>query len=132
MDAHGPLRAFRDRYVASYSGLSYDLAPGAIGVHPDNLASVPELVGRRVLVTHQAAGPLVPRPFFTVVALGRMMRNAWSLAEQGGVVFSSFDLDDPHGGRLLGTLEEGDPVFLNAAVSRLPEPAVRRPGLTAA
>lgn len=131
MDAHGPLRAFRDRYVASYSGVSYDLAPGVIGIHPDNLAQVPELAGRRVLVTHETLQPLAARPF-RVVALTRMMRNAMTLAEDGGVVFSTFDLDDPDGHRVLAALEWGDSVFLNSALSRLPEPTVRRPGLSAA
>lgn len=130
MDAHGPLRAFRDRYVASYSGVSYDLAPGVIGIHPTNLHQVPELAGRRVLVTHEALPPRVARSF-TVVSLTRIMRNAIELAQEGGVVFSSFDLDDPEGARILGDLEWGDSVFLNSALSRLPDPAVRRPGLSA-
>ena len=127
MDAHGPLRAFRDRYVASYNGLSYDLAPGAIGIHPGHLAQVPELAGRRVLVSHEALPTRGPRPCFTVVPLDRLMRDAIRLAEGGGVVFSSFDLDEPDSADFLAPLQEGAAVFLNAAIGRLPEPGVRRP-----
>ena len=131
MDAHGPLRAFRDRYVASYTGLSYDLAPGVLGIHPEKLAQVPELAGRKVLVTREDALPRGLRPSFTVVPLTRMMRNALSLAEGGGVVFSSFDLEDPAASPILADLEWGEAVFLNSALDRLPDPAVRRPGLSA-
>lgn len=129
MSNQGPLRAFRDRYVASFDGLSYDLAPGAVGVHPDHLRLVPELAGRRVLVSHAATPslPLGHRPAFTVVSLTPLMRNACSLAEAGGVVFSTFDLDDPSHGRLLEALGEGETVFLNSALDRLPEVVVRRP-----
>ena len=130
MDAHGPLRAFRDRYVASYTGLSYDLAPGVIGIHPEKLVQVPELAGKRVLVTREAALPRGVRPSFTVVPLGRMMRNALRLGEQGGVVFSSFDLEDPAARPILEDLQWGEAVFLNSALARLPDPSatVRRPG----
>lgn len=127
MDAHGPLRAFRDRYVASYTGLSYDLAPGVIGVHPGRLTHVPELAGKRVAVSHESLATRAPRPTFTVVPLSRLMRNALSLAQTGGVVFSSFDLEDPGASGFLAALREGDSVFLNSAIDRLPEPRVRRP-----
>lgn len=127
MDAHGPLRAFRDRYVASYNGLSYDLAPGVIGIHPGSLATVPELAGRRVLATHESLSPRGPRPFFTVLPLSGMMRDAMRLAEGGGVVFSSFDLDEPATHGFLADLHEGNAVFLNAAIARLPDPGVKRP-----
>lgn len=132
MDAHGPLRAFRDRYVASYTGLSYDLAPGVIGVHPSCMSQVPELAGRHVLVSHEALPSRAPRPCFTVVPISRMMRNALVLAESGGVVFSSFDLDDPGACRFLAALREGDSIFLNSALDRLPDPGVRRPTVGAA
>ena len=133
MDAHGPLRAFRDRYVASYTGLSYDLAPGILGIHPEKLVQVPELAGRRVTVTREAPLPRGVRPAFTVVPLTRIMRNARGLAERGGVVFSSFDLEDPVTRPILEGIEWGEAVFLNAAIERLPDPsdAVRRPGLSA-
>lgn len=133
MDAQGPLRAFRDRYVASYTGLSYDLAPGVIGIHPERLAQVPELSGKRVLVTREGQPPRGPRPAFTVLPLTRLMRNALGLAAGGGVVFSSFDLEDPSARPMLEGIEWGEAVFLNAAFARLPDPesAIRRPGLSA-
>lgn len=126
----GPLRAFRDRYVAGYGGVSYDLAPRALGVHPERLAQVPELEGRTVLVSLGRGGPqpLSRRPAFTVVATSRAMRNAAGIAERGGVVFSCYDLDDPDAARLLADLGVGDPVFLNAALDRLVGEVVRRPG----
>lgn len=133
MDAHGPLRAFRDRYVASYTGLSYDLAPGVLGIHPERLVQVPELAGRRVAVTRETPAPRGVRPAFTVVPLTRLMRNALGLARDGGVVFSSFDLEDPAARPILEDIQWGEAVFLNAAIGRLPDPAdaVRRPGLSA-
>lgn len=131
MDRHplaGPFRAFRDRYVAPFAGLSYDLAPRAVGVHPDHLARVPELAGREVLVSHDTAkpSPLSRRPAFRIVELNAMMRDALGAA-QHGVVFSVFDLDDPAAGRLLAPLHPGDGVFLNSALERLPGDIVRRP-----
>jgi hypothetical protein len=126
----GPVRAFRDRYVASFGGLSYDLAPRAIGVHPARIVSVPELAGRSVLVHGEAPLPsrLAPRPAFHVVVLDHLMRNARELTEQGGVVFSTFDLEDPDVASILAQLDRGDPVFLNSAFSLLPDVVVRRPG----
>jgi hypothetical protein len=126
----GPLRAFRDRYVAGYGGVSYDLAPRAIGVHPGALAMAPELPGRRVLVQAEDAHrlPLHRRPAFTVVVLDHLMRNARELAQRGGVVFSSFDLDDPAVASLLANVDLGDPLYLNASLERLPDVFVRRPG----
>lgn len=126
----GPLRAFRDRYVAGFSGVSYDLAPRAIGVHPAAVARVPELPGRRVLVQTDESlpAPLHRRPAFTVVVLDHLMRNARALAEFGGVVFSSFDLDDPAVASFLGHLDTGDALYLNASLDRLPDVVVRRPG----
>lgn len=126
----GPFPAFRDRYVAAYAGVSYDLAPGAMGVDPDFLQNAPDLPGRIVLVSHDARVPRpLPRrrPAFLVVALDRMMRNAMGAAALGGVVFSTFDLDDPARGTVIEALDPGDPVYLNAAVDRLPDVAVRRP-----
>jgi len=122
----GPLRAFRDRYVAGYVGVSYDLAPRVIGIHPANARFVPELPGRRVLVQAERAHARLT-PAFTVVALDRMMRNARELAEQGGVVFSSFDLEDPDVAPLLAHADRGDAMYLNAALERLPDEIVRRP-----
>ena len=128
--AGGPLRAFRDRYVAAFGGVSYDLAPRAIGVHPASLALAPDLPGRRVLVQAEDAhpGPLHKRPSFTVVVLDRLMRNARGLAEAGGVVFSSFDLDDPSVASFLARLDFGDALYLNASLERLPDVVLRRPG----
>jgi hypothetical protein len=125
----GPLRAFRDHYVAAYGGISYDLAPRAIGVHPGALALAPELPGRRVLVQpeHAAPGPLHKRPAFTVVVTDHLMRNARGLAEAGGIVFSSFDLEDPVVAHLLARLDWGDPLYLNAALERLPDGVLKRP-----
>ena len=129
----GLFRAFRDRYVASYGGLSYDLAPRAVGVHPDQLARVPELVGREVLVSADGLkpAPLHKRPSFRVVELNAMMRDALGTAEQG-VVFSVFDLEDPVAGRLIARFDPGESLFLNSAVERLPGDVVRRPGNSAA
>lgn len=126
----GPLRAFRDRYVAAFSGVSYDLAPRAIGVHPASLTLAPDLPGRRVLVQSDDAHPipLHKRPAFTVVVLDRLMRNARHLAETGGVVFSSFDLDDPSVASFLARLDFGDSLYLNASLERLPDVVLRRPG----
>lgn len=126
----GLVRAFRDRYVASYGGVSYDLAPRVVGVHPEQLAKVPELAGREVLVTHEALrpAPLHRRPSFTVVALSRLMRDALGRGEPGGVVFSVYDLEDPMAGPLLSHLGHGEPVFLNASLDRLGGgDVVRRP-----
>jgi hypothetical protein len=125
----GPFPAFRDRYVAAYAGVSYDLAPGVVGVAPDFLQNAPDLAGRVVLVSHDArfARPLPQRPTFRVVALTRLMRNALGAAALGGVVFSTFDLDDPDRGAVIEPLDPGDSVYLNAAVDRLPDVAVRRP-----
>lgn len=124
----GPFRAFRDRYVAPFAGLSYDLAPRAVGVHPEHLARVPELADREVLVSHDTAKPasIVKRPSFRIVELNSMMRDALGAA-QHGVVFSVFDLDDPAAGKLLAPLAVGDGVFLNTALERLPGDIVRRP-----
>jgi hypothetical protein len=127
--ATGPLRAFRDRYVAALAGLSYDLAPRVVGVHPDHLALAPELPGREVLVSPGAGKPEPPsrRPAFRVVELDRLMRDALGQAAEGGVVFSVFDFDDPQTGGLLSRLRLGEPVYLNAAVDRLAEVVVKRP-----
>src|SRR5687768_5488101 len=124
----GPFRAFRDRYVAAYAGLRYDLAPGAVGIDPDFLHNAPDLAGRTVLVSHDARhpAPLPQRPTFHVVPLDRRMRNALGAAAAGGVVFSTFDLDDPPRGALLEPLDPGDAVYLNAAVDRLPDVRLRR------
>lgn len=130
--APGPLKAFRDRYAAPFAGVSYDLAPGALGVDPQFLENAPDLPGRRVLVTHEdlSGRDAVRRPSFAVVTLTRIMRDARRLASQGGLVFSSFDLDDPEAGAVLQGLEPGTTVFLNSAISRLPDVAVRRPTLS--
>lgn len=132
--APGPFAPFRDCYVASYAGVSYDLAPGAVGVDPAFLDNARDLPGRVVLVARDGgpARPAATRPAFLVVALTRLMRNALGAASDGGVVFSSFDLDDPHRAPLLGRLGHGDPLYLNAAVDRLPDATVRRPYDTAA
>lgn len=128
-DPHsGPFRAFRDRYAAPFAGLSYDLAPRAVGVHPGHLARVPELAGRDVLVSHESAKPasLSSRPAFHIVELTAMMRDALGAARYG-VVFSVFALEEPAAGRLLAPLARGDGVFLNTAIQRLPGDIVRRP-----
>lgn len=124
----GPMRAFRDRYVASYAGLSYDLAPRAVGIHPDHLARVPELAGRDVLVSHDASrpAPLSTRPAFRIVELNALMRDALGVARHG-VVFSVFDLEDPAAGKLIERLAPGESVFLNSALGRLPDGNLRRP-----
>lgn len=124
----GPMRAFRDRYVASFGGISYDLAPRAVGVHPEHLARVPELAGREVLVTHDGSrpAPLFRRPSFQIVELTDMMRDALGVSSRG-IVFSVFDLEDPLAGPLLGDLAVGESLFLNSAVGRLPTDVVRRP-----
>lgn len=124
----GPLRAFRDRYVAPYAGLSYDLAPRSLGVHPEHLARVPELAGRDVLVSHdgQRPAPLSLRPAFRITALTALMRDALGVARHG-VVFSVFDLDDPTTAKLIVPLEPGESLFLNSALARLPADIVRRP-----
>src|ERR1051325_11770931 len=105
----GPFAAFRDRYVAAYAGVSYDLAPGAVGVDPDFLQNAPDLAGRLVLVSHdaRAARRIVQRPTFLVVALDRLMRNALGAAALGGGVFSTFDLEDPARGPVLEGLDPG-------------------------
>lgn len=125
----GPVRAFRDRYVAHFVGVSYDLAPGVVGVHPAALRSAPELPGREVTVSCERAPrtPLGARPTFTVVALTRLMRNASELALEGGVVFSSFDLEDSDASAVLARMQDGETVFLNAAVERLRGDVVKRP-----
>lgn len=123
-----PLKAFRDRYVAPYAGLSYDLAPRAVGLPPEHLAELPELQDADVLVSadHVRSGPLHQRPSFRVVALNSLMRNALGVAEQG-VVFSVYDLDDPLAGKLIQRLAPGESVILNSAVGRLTGEVVRRP-----
>lgn len=128
-----PFRAFRDRYVAAYAGVSYDLAPRAVGVHPDDLAAAPDLAGRTVLVSCEGerTRPLHLRPTFTVVSLSQLMRDALRHVARGSLVFSSFDLDDPTAGDLIAGLSEGDPVFLNASVDRLPAASLRRPDFAA-
>lgn len=133
MEPTGPLRAFRDCYVGLFRGFSYDLAAGAIGVHPDFVQLAPELPGRRVVATHEGhrAPPRVQLAC-QVVVMDRLMRDARAVGEEGGLVFSTFDLDDPHGRRFLDKLSLGDPVYLNAALSRLPEPVVKRPDAFAA
>lgn len=129
--APGPLKAFRDRYVAPYAGVSYDLAPGVVGVDPEHLQNAPDLPGRLVVVSHDElpAKALLKRPAFVVVALTRFMRDARRLASEGGVVFSTFDLDDPDAAPVISRLAPGTSVFMNSAVSRLPDVAVRRPTL---
>lgn len=123
-----PVRAFRDRYVAPFAGVSYDLAPRAVGVHPGHLASVPELAHKQVLVSHDGArpGPLSRRPAFRIIELTAQMRDALDHAAHG-VVFSVFDLDDPVAGDLIARLQPGASLFLNSAVDRLPDEIVRRP-----
>jgi hypothetical protein len=124
----GPFRAFRDRYVAPYAGLSYDLGPRAVGVHPTHLARVPELADREILVSHDGLRPvtLSRRPAFRIVELTPTMRDALDHARDG-VVFSVFDLDDPAAAPLIGGLHPGESVFLNAALDRLGGEVVRRP-----
>lgn len=128
----GPFRAFRDRYVAPFGGLSYDLAPRAVGIHPEHLKHVPELAGREVLVSADGIrpAPLHTRPSFQVVPVHELMRDARGVAEQG-VVFSVFDLDDPLAGGILQRFLPGESLFLNSAVERLRDP-IRRPGDSAA
>lgn len=128
----GPFRAFRDRYVAPYGGLSYDLAPRAVGVHPDHLARVPELADREVLVSRdgQRPGPLSRRPAFRIVALDHAMRDALAHA-QHGLVFSVFDLDDPSAAPVVSSLRPGESLFLNSALGRLAGDIVRRPDCAA-
>lgn len=128
----GPFRAFRDRYVAPFGGLSYDLAPRAVGVHPEHLARVPELNDREVLVSADAVkpSPLSTRPAFRVVELNAYMRDALG-ASQNGVVFSVYDLDDPLASRVVERLAIGESLFLNASLDRLPGDIVRRPGSAA-
>lgn len=123
-----PLKAFRDRYVAPYAGLSYDLAPRAVGLHPEHLDQLPELKDADVLVSADGVrpGPLHQRPAFRVVALNSLMRNALGVAETG-VVFSVYDLDDPVAGRLIQKLAPGEAVTLNSALGRLSGEVVRRP-----
>lgn len=123
----GLFRAFRDRYVAPYGGVSYDLAPRTVGVHPEHLARVPELEDKQVLVSHDHArpAPLHRRPSFHVVELRAGMRDALGRAE-AGLVFSVFDLDDPVACRLLGELEPGRSVFVNTALDRFAGEVVRR------
>lgn len=129
--APGPLRAFRDHYVAPYAGVSYDLAPGVVGVDPAYLQNAAELPGRTVVVTHDALPrtSILKRPAFVVVALTHLMRDARRIGAEGGLVFSSFDLDDPDAAPVLETLAPGRSVFMNAALSRLPDAAVKRPAL---
>lgn len=131
--ASGPFRAFRDRYVAAYAGLSYDLAPRAVGVHPGHLARVPELANRDVLVSSDAVkpAPLSTRPAFRVVELNALMRDALGVA-QHGVVFSVYDLDDPLAGRLIEQLAPGASLILNSALDRMGGDVVRRPPPSAA
>lgn len=129
----GLFRAFRDRYVASFGGLSYDLAPRAVGVHPEHLSRVPELLGREVLVSADGLkpAPLHTRPSFQIVELTHQMRDALG-ASQNGIVFSVFDLEDPVAGRVLCRFAPGDGLFLNSALERMPGDVVRRPGDSAA
>lgn len=130
MGVPGPVRAFRDRYAVPFGGISYDLAPRVVGIRLDDLQRVPELAGRDVLVSADRSAPtaLARRPAFTVVGIAPSMRNAREVSQEGGLVFSSFDLDDPASGRLLAALHWGDTVYLNAALGRLPDPELRRPG----
>lgn len=128
-DRAGAIRPFRDHYAAPFVGVSYDLAPRAVGIHPGQLAHLPDLVGRRVLVTRDR-GPRTPlhrRPAFDVVQITRLMRNAADVGGEGGIVFSSFDLEDPDAAPVLRDLDVGEVVYLNAAIERLPEYAIRRP-----
>jgi len=129
----GPFRTFRDQYVATFGGFSYDLAPGVVAVHPDHLVGVPELEGRDVLISHDHAlrGPLHTRPAFTVVACEGIMRDATERAEPGGVVFSTFDLEDARKGRLLAGVHTGEAVYLNAALGRMDGDIIRRLGVGA-
>lgn len=123
------LRAFRDRYVAFFGGLSYDLAPGVAGVAPQVADAVPDLMGREVLV----ADGRRPHPgaSFTVISLDRLMRNAREVAAGDRIVFSSFDLDDPGAAALLERLRLGDPLYLNTTFDRLKDPTIRRPSFGA-
>lgn len=124
----GPFRAFRDRYVAPFAGLSYDLGPRAVGVHPGHLARVPELADKEVLVSHEGLrpSPLCKRPAFRIVELTAQMRDALGHAEHG-VVFSVFDLEDAAAGELVASLQPGESLYLNSALDRLPGEIVRRP-----
>lgn len=128
----GPFRAFRDRYVAPFAGLSYDLAPRAVGVHPSHLARVPELADKEVLVSHDTLrpAPLHRRPSFRVIELTPGMRDALDHARHG-VVFSVFDLESPQAAGLIATLQPGASLFLNSALDRLPSDVVRRPDTAA-
>lgn len=123
------LRAFRDHYAAPFIGVSYDLAPRSIGLHPDHQGQAPELAGRQVLVTRdrRRPTPLHRRPAFQVVLISREMRNAQEVGARGGVVFSPFDFDDPDAAPVLQDLDFGEVLYLNAAIERLPSAALRRP-----
>lgn len=126
----GLLRAFRDRYVASFGGLSYDLAPGAVGVDPETLEQAPELEGRRVLVStgHERPVMLDHRPSFIVTSVTRLMRDAREVAQNsGGVVFSTFDLDTPRARAFLERVGIGETLFLNASIGLLDAAVVKRP-----
>ena len=124
-----PLRAFRDLFAVPYVGVSYDLAPHCVGVHPDHLERVPDLAGREVLVTRDGGRrvPMHRRQPFRVVPIRRIMRNATEVGGEGGVVFSTFDVDDPATSPLLADMRPGDVVYLNAALARLPDVVLRRP-----
>lgn len=123
-----PVRAFRDRYAAPFVGVSYDLAPQHIGIHPVHVRETPEIVGKEVLVTRdKSRAPPHRRPAFRVVMIQEIMRNAASVGRVGGVVFSSFDLEDPDASEVISDLEVGEVLYLNAALGRLPDAALRRP-----
>lgn len=123
------VRAFRDHYAAPFVGVSYDLAPRSIGIHPAVVGATPDLAGREVLVMRDrgARTPLHRRPSFRVVLLTGIMRNAMQVGAEGGVVFSPYDYDDPDTAPVLHDMDVGDVVYLNAALDRLPHAAIRRP-----
>lgn len=121
-DKPGPFAAFKDHYVAAYGGVSYDLAPGMLGVAPGFARDLP---GKVVTVTHD--GPVAKRPSFLVVEINQLMRHALDTGAEGAVVFSTFDLDDPDRSAVLDSLDLGDSVYLNAAISRLGAASVKRP-----
>ncbi len=117
-----PITPLRDRYVTPYAGVTWELEPFEIGVKASALRTNTSLHGHEhVLVSpmpdHQGR-PLFTRAEYVVVPLGADRPDALAQSPNGEAVFSTYELDDETP-TVLQWLRRGDPVTVNATISRL-------------
>ncbi|HWG91565.1 MAG TPA: hypothetical protein VNZ52_12020 [Candidatus Thermoplasmatota archaeon] len=123
-DYHYPMETLRHRYVTPFGGTSFDLKPWEIGVNAKALRARTSLnpTVDRVMVSAEVdprTTPLIARPMYRIVPLTADKAEALALSPHGEVVFSCYELDArDHERSPIHALREGDPVTLNAVLSK--------------